>query len=189
MRPAIAMLSLLRRQNRARTNTFAALRQLWHSRVVKTVPAESLWSLPPQRRRENFTALDTDSLAPAFSDHTALVGDDKAWQQILVWRGLPPTGRPVRFPLCGIFTFDEENRLAGEKILFGSNPAASWKKRRASDLRSRRSTSSRPRIKTKREPKQVLARYHLTSPPRDSSPRYTYRCAGIPKVAARDCVR
>jgi hypothetical protein len=98
---------------------------------VKTVPAESLWSLPPQRRRENFTALDTDSLAPAFSDHTALVGDDKAWQQILVWRGLPPTGRPVRFPLCGIFTFDEENRLAGEKILFGSNPAASWKKRRA----------------------------------------------------------
>jgi hypothetical protein len=64
--------------------------------------------------------------------------------------------------------------------------AASWIKRRASDLRSRRSTSSRPRIKTKREPKQVLARYHLTSPPRDSSPRYTYRCAGIPKVAARE---
>ena len=22
------------------------------------------------------------------------------------WRGLPPTGRPLRFPLCGIFTFD-----------------------------------------------------------------------------------
>lgn len=26
-----------------------------------------------------------------------------------VWRGLPATGRSVRFPLCGIFTFDGEN--------------------------------------------------------------------------------
>src|SRR5574342_265386 len=23
------------------------------------------------------------------------------------WRGLPPTGRPVEFPLCGLYTFDE----------------------------------------------------------------------------------
>jgi steroid delta-isomerase-like uncharacterized protein len=34
------------------------------------------------------------------------------------WRGLPPTGRSVRFPLCGIFTFDGEDRLAGEKIYY-----------------------------------------------------------------------
>jgi steroid delta-isomerase-like uncharacterized protein len=34
------------------------------------------------------------------------------------WRGLPPTGRPVRFPLCGIFVFDEDDRLAGEKIYY-----------------------------------------------------------------------
>jgi steroid delta-isomerase-like uncharacterized protein len=34
------------------------------------------------------------------------------------WRGLPATGRPVRFPLCGIFTFDNEDRLAGEKIYY-----------------------------------------------------------------------
>jgi len=34
------------------------------------------------------------------------------------WRGLPPTGRPVRFPLCGIFTFDDDDRLAGEKIYY-----------------------------------------------------------------------
>jgi hypothetical protein len=34
------------------------------------------------------------------------------------WRGLPPTGRPLRFPLCGIFTFDGEDRLAGEKIYY-----------------------------------------------------------------------
>jgi SnoaL-like polyketide cyclase len=34
------------------------------------------------------------------------------------WRGLPPTGRHVQFPLCGIYTFDDDNRLAGEKIYY-----------------------------------------------------------------------
>jgi steroid delta-isomerase-like uncharacterized protein len=34
------------------------------------------------------------------------------------WRGLLPTGRYVRFPLCGIFVFDEDDRLAGEKIYY-----------------------------------------------------------------------
>jgi steroid delta-isomerase-like uncharacterized protein len=34
------------------------------------------------------------------------------------WRGLPGTGRQVEFPLCGIFTFDDTNRLAGEKIYY-----------------------------------------------------------------------
>jgi steroid delta-isomerase-like uncharacterized protein len=34
------------------------------------------------------------------------------------WRGLPPTGRRVEFPLCGVYTFDDEDRLAGEKIYY-----------------------------------------------------------------------
>jgi len=34
------------------------------------------------------------------------------------WRGLPPTGRRVEFPLCGVYTFDAEDRLAGEKIYY-----------------------------------------------------------------------
>ena len=34
------------------------------------------------------------------------------------WRGLPPTGRAIEFPLCGVFTFDDEDRLAGEKIYY-----------------------------------------------------------------------
>jgi steroid delta-isomerase-like uncharacterized protein len=34
------------------------------------------------------------------------------------WRGLAATGRQVDFPLCGIFTFDERERLAGEKIYY-----------------------------------------------------------------------
>lgn len=34
------------------------------------------------------------------------------------WRGLPSTGRRVEFPLCGVYTFDDEDRLAGEKIYY-----------------------------------------------------------------------
>jgi steroid delta-isomerase-like uncharacterized protein len=34
------------------------------------------------------------------------------------WRGLPPTGRSVEFPLCGVYTFDANDRLAGEKIYY-----------------------------------------------------------------------
>jgi steroid delta-isomerase-like uncharacterized protein len=34
------------------------------------------------------------------------------------WRGLPATGRRINFPLCGIYTFDNDNRLAGEKIYY-----------------------------------------------------------------------
>jgi steroid delta-isomerase-like uncharacterized protein len=34
------------------------------------------------------------------------------------WRGLLPTGRRVEVPLCGIYTFDAADRLAGEKIYY-----------------------------------------------------------------------
>jgi steroid delta-isomerase-like uncharacterized protein len=34
------------------------------------------------------------------------------------WRGLPATGRKVDFPLCGVFSFDDNGRLAGERIYY-----------------------------------------------------------------------
>jgi steroid delta-isomerase-like uncharacterized protein len=34
------------------------------------------------------------------------------------WRGVPATGRKIRFPLCGIYTFDENDRIAGERIYY-----------------------------------------------------------------------
>ena len=34
------------------------------------------------------------------------------------WRGLPATGQRVEFPLCGVYTFDPDDRLAGEKIYY-----------------------------------------------------------------------
>jgi hypothetical protein len=34
------------------------------------------------------------------------------------WRGLPATGRRLEFPLCGVFAFDHDDRLAGERIYY-----------------------------------------------------------------------
>ncbi len=35
-----------------------------------------------------------------------------------MWKGFPPTGRRVDFSLCALYTFDDCNRLAGERIYY-----------------------------------------------------------------------
>jgi steroid delta-isomerase-like uncharacterized protein len=35
-----------------------------------------------------------------------------------VWRGLPPTGRRIEFPLCAVYTFGADDKLAGERIYY-----------------------------------------------------------------------
>jgi len=34
------------------------------------------------------------------------------------WRSLPATGRRIELPLCGVYTFDADDRLAGERIYY-----------------------------------------------------------------------
>ncbi len=35
------------------------------------------------------------------------------------WRGLPPTGRRISFPICAVYTFaDDDDKLAGERIYY-----------------------------------------------------------------------
>jgi steroid delta-isomerase-like uncharacterized protein len=34
------------------------------------------------------------------------------------WRNLPATGRRLELPLCAVYTFDEDGKLAGEKIYY-----------------------------------------------------------------------
>ena len=53
------------------------------------------------------------------------VADDAILVEVMIrgthlggWRGLPATGRRVDFPLCGVYTFDADDRLAGEKIYY-----------------------------------------------------------------------
>ena len=38
--------------------------------------------------------------------------------QLGSWRGLPATGRRVEVALCGVYTFDADDRLAGERIYY-----------------------------------------------------------------------
>ena len=38
--------------------------------------------------------------------------------QLGAWRGLPATGRRVEVPLCGVYTFSPDDRLAGERIYY-----------------------------------------------------------------------
>ena len=53
------------------------------------------------------------------------VTDDAVLLEVMIrgtqlgeWRGLPATGRRVEIPLCGVYTFDSEDRLAGERIYY-----------------------------------------------------------------------
>ena len=53
------------------------------------------------------------------------VTDDNVLLEVLIcgthlgpWRGLPATGRRVAIPLCGVYTFDDRDRLAGERIYY-----------------------------------------------------------------------
>jgi steroid delta-isomerase-like uncharacterized protein len=53
------------------------------------------------------------------------VTDDAVLLEVMIrgthlgeWRGLPATGRRVEIRLCGVYTFDSEDRLAGEKIYY-----------------------------------------------------------------------
>jgi steroid delta-isomerase-like uncharacterized protein len=34
------------------------------------------------------------------------------------WRGLPRTGRRIEFPLCAVYTFDDQDRMVGERIYY-----------------------------------------------------------------------
>jgi steroid delta-isomerase-like uncharacterized protein len=53
------------------------------------------------------------------------VTDDAVLLEVMIrgthlgpWRGLPATGRRVEVPLCGVYTFDSDDRLAGERIYY-----------------------------------------------------------------------
>ncbi|HUN90128.1 MAG TPA: ester cyclase [Terriglobales bacterium] len=53
------------------------------------------------------------------------VSDDAIVLEVMIrgthlgaWKGLPATGRKVELPLCGVYTFDANDRLAGEKIYY-----------------------------------------------------------------------
>ena len=62
--------------------------------------------------------LQIDVLHRHVSDDAILVEVTIRGTHLGAWRGLPATGRKIEFPLCGVYTFDADDRLAGEKIYY-----------------------------------------------------------------------
>ncbi|HEX3753432.1 MAG TPA: ester cyclase [Rhizomicrobium sp.] len=52
------------------------------------------------------------------SDEAILVETVVRGTHLGEWRGLPATGRRVEFALCGVYTFDGDDLLAGERIYY-----------------------------------------------------------------------
>ena len=52
------------------------------------------------------------------ADETVLLEVMVRGTHLGTWRGLPATGRRVEFPVCGVYSFNEDNSLAGEKIYY-----------------------------------------------------------------------
>lgn len=57
--------------------------------------------------------------------HNRMVDKDAVVLEVVIagtqqgsWRGLPPTGRRVRFPLCAIYRFAPNGKLASESIYY-----------------------------------------------------------------------
>jgi steroid delta-isomerase-like uncharacterized protein len=62
--------------------------------------------------------LEIEVLRQHVAENAVLVEVMIRGTQLGEWRGLPPTGRRVEIPLCGVYTFDADDRLAGERIYY-----------------------------------------------------------------------
>ena len=52
------------------------------------------------------------------ADDTVVLEVQLTGTHLGAWRGLPATGRRIDIPLCAVYTFDDEDRLAGERIYY-----------------------------------------------------------------------
>jgi steroid delta-isomerase-like uncharacterized protein len=62
--------------------------------------------------------LEIDVQRRHVADHAILLEVVIRGTHLGMWRGLPATGRRVEFPLCGVYTFDADDHLAGERIYY-----------------------------------------------------------------------
>jgi steroid delta-isomerase-like uncharacterized protein len=62
--------------------------------------------------------LNIEVLRRHISDETIVLEVMIRGTHLGTWRGLPGTGRKIEIPLCGIYTFDGDDHLAGEKIYY-----------------------------------------------------------------------
>jgi steroid delta-isomerase-like uncharacterized protein len=76
---------------------------------VRTYYAELLLALPD---------LKIDVIGRHVASESVIVEVVISGTHLGAWRGLPATGRRLQFPLCGIYEFDDNDRLAAERIYY-----------------------------------------------------------------------
>ena len=76
---------------------------------VRTYYTELLQALPD---------LKIDVLGTHVASESVIVEVIISGTHLGPWRGLPATGRHLQFPLCGIYEFDDHDRLAAERIYY-----------------------------------------------------------------------
>lgn len=66
----------------------------------------------------SFSNLHLDVVRRHVNDETVILEFTLSGKHTAEWNGLPPTGKEFSVPACGIFTFDEAGKLAGESVYF-----------------------------------------------------------------------
>ena len=63
-----------------------------------------------------FTQIHVDEKQRHISDDVVVLEVMVTGEHTNTWQGIPATGKSFEVPLCAIFFFDEEGKLAGEKV-------------------------------------------------------------------------
>ncbi|HZS05540.1 MAG TPA: ester cyclase [Blastocatellia bacterium] len=66
--------------------------------------------------RGSFSDLRIEVVNRHVNDETIILEITLGGKHTGDWNGLAPTGKEFRVPACAVFTFDDEGRLAGEKV-------------------------------------------------------------------------
>jgi steroid delta-isomerase-like uncharacterized protein len=67
-----------------------------------------------------FVQFKVDVTALHASGEAVILEGMMSGAHVAEWQGVPATGRSFTIPVCAVFTFDAEEKLAGERIYFDS---------------------------------------------------------------------
>ena len=67
-------------------------------------------------RRGGFANIHVEVSRRHISDDAVILEATLSGEHTNTWQGIPATGRKVEVPLCAVFTFDREGKLAGERV-------------------------------------------------------------------------
>ena len=66
--------------------------------------------------RGGFANIHVEVKQRHISDNAVILEATLSGEHTNTWQGIPATGRKVEVPLCAVFPFDAEGKLAGERV-------------------------------------------------------------------------